>query len=157
MNWETASAVETEAGDGDTRSRQREEVTLDAMERARDGRRPVILYISTASEDRRFQRAREMCAELESTRFAEYRTATLMQDFTLVRANVEDLDRSTLRRYGIQANAAPQILIYNSDLRRIYSMQGVPSEVVLRDRLAQAKAANDALLEQRDRAQRSTR
>src|SRR5690606_17621108 len=104
-------------------ARGRADYALDAMERATESRKPVVLYVSTQSDDRRYARARELCGELERTLFGDYRTATVMQDFTLVRVNLEDLETQTIRRYGITPRVAPQLLIYNFQLRRLSSMQ----------------------------------
>lgn len=157
MTWETASQVDLAESQDDEESsrnaRNRSDYALDRMEAARGGRNPVILYVATASEDRRFQRAREACSQLESQIFGNYHVASAMQDFTLIRVNVEDLNRETVRRYGIQANSAPQMIVYDADLRRLSSMTGVQTEVVVRDRLRAAKEQNDALLERRDREQ----
>jgi hypothetical protein len=136
------------------RQRSRNELVIDQMERARDGERPIILYVSTEDTSPRYSRAREQCAELQRIVFENYRVATMMQDFVLIRVNIEDLDAQTIRRYGITRQVAPQILMYNFQVRRLYSMQGVPDAITMIERMQFLKDHCEQLQEQLARRSR---
>ncbi len=125
------------------------------MEEAKKADKPVVLYVETRSDERRYRNAREACEELEEDLFQNYEVASRMNDhFTLIRVELEDLDRSTMRRYGIRS--APQLILFDSEVERPvsnFSGSNIRASQVVRG-LDQVKERNDQLLERQERQER---
>ena len=147
LTWHTAEAIDRNANTDGARA----DWVLDRVEQAREGRRPVLLYVGTNSDDRRFERARAACLEMEETLWKDFDVATLTLRFELVYVDVTNLNRDVMRKYGITANAAPQVIIYDFQLRSLWRSSGAPSADQLKAQLERALAHCEALAARVDR------
>ena len=153
LTWHTAHVVNRNAHtDG-----ARPDFVLDRLEQAREGRRPVLLFVVTSSEDRRFDLARQTATEIEEALWRTFDVATQLQHFDLIRVDLANLDRDILRKYRITANAAPQIILYDFELRHLWGVVGAPNEEFLVTQLERARLHCTALAERVDRATRTRR
>ncbi len=152
LNWEQGEEVDLNADDEDAR---RPDMRIDALEEAKEGSKPIVLYIATESDERRFARAREACENLESCLFGNHGVATMMnEDFAQIRVNIEDLDRLTLRHYSIRGGVAPQVIVMDVDLNRVDAFQGDRVNTRnFKSALERAKERSEQVLERREREQ----
>lgn len=91
---------------------------------AETSRRPIVLWVYTASIERSMQRAREASdAFFENVLNTPEATAELATCLTL-KIEGADLDRDLARNYDIRRNSFPQLLIYDFQGERLYRLGG---------------------------------
>lgn len=119
------------------------------FEDAANSGRPIVLWVKTDSSDRRQRRNREQSQQFFDNVLNTPAATAELADCLCLWVDGADLDRDFCREYDISRNRIPQLVIYDFNGEKLFSVRPTVSPEQMAEAIQEAKERCEALLERR--------
>ena len=122
---------------------------IDKIDEGVDGNQLMVLFVYTASEERKFARTTEASKKFEAEVLGSLGVAKALQGTRNVRLNGEELSRDIRKTYGI-SSGAPQVILIDPNGKVLYKGNAGTNSDTLTKMIESAKEHVDKLVAKRD-------